>query len=71
MSDTAFAPTQIQQTLPVESAIIDKLELLRSYALIDLKRDKLTHQDLGQMQTDLNAPEAQVPRAQGRAEVAE
>ena len=28
--------------------------LLRSYVLIDLKRDKLTHQDLGQMQMYVN-----------------
>jgi predicted nuclease of restriction endonuclease-like (RecB) superfamily len=28
--------------------------LLRCYVLIDLKRDKLTHQDLGQMQTYVN-----------------
>ena len=28
--------------------------LLRCYVLIDLKRDKLTHQDLGQMQMYVN-----------------
>jgi len=28
----------------------DSARLLRCYVLIDLNRDKLTHQDLGQMQ---------------------
>jgi predicted nuclease of restriction endonuclease-like (RecB) superfamily len=49
----------------LETAIIDQLEtfllelgiynrLLKCYVLIDLKRDKLTHQDLGQMQMYVN-----------------